>query len=88
MSDDCAQAEPGKPDCREAVEELYVFLDGQLDDERRALIQGHLDDCGHCLSAFEFHEELKRLVTDRCKSQMPDGLRDRVFAALESIDPA
>lgn len=82
MSDDCSE-----PNCREAVEDLYTFLDGQLDEERRSLIQSHLDDCAPCLTAFEFHEDLKRLVNDKCRSEMPEGLRDRVFAALDSADP-
>ncbi len=77
---DCAE-----PTCLEAVEELYVFLDGELDDERRTLIQGHLDECAPCLSAYSFHDEIKRAVSSGCQSELPEGLRDKVLAALESF---
>ncbi len=80
-STDCSE-----PGCREAVEELYVFLDGQLDDTRRSTIQRHIDDCSHCLDTFDFHLELKMVVSKRCQTELPAGLRDRVLAALESFD--
>lgn len=73
-------------DCKQAVEQLYEFLDGELTAEKRTSIAGHLDACGHCLDAFEFHTELKTVISEKCRTDLPDGLRDRVFDALRALD--
>ena len=73
-------------DCKAAVEELYEYLDGELTAEKRASIGVHLDACGHCLAAFDFHIELKTVVSQRCRTELPAGLRDRVFDALRALD--
>lgn len=74
--------------CEEVIREVYGHLDGEFDAERRRLVQAHLDSCEPCFSAFDFHSELRRLVSSGCKADLPDGLRDRVFAALETFGDA
>jgi len=64
--------------CTEAVHVLYHFLDGELTPERRLLIEYHLDACSHCLEAFEFEIELRELIKERCREQVPDDLRVRI----------
>lgn len=72
-------------DCLDAVEDLYSYLDGEIDDEKRQVIQAHLDECGPCLEAFGFQDDVKRLVSERCKSELPEGLRDKVLAAIKEL---
>lgn len=74
------------PDCREAVEQLYGYLDGMLDDARRTVIKSHLDGCPECFEAYGFHYELKVVVSRRCQTELPESLRARVLAALEAFD--
>jgi mycothiol system anti-sigma-R factor len=73
-------------DCRAAVQDLYEYLDGELTAEMRTSISDHLDACAPCLDAFEFHNELKMLVGQKCRTELPTGLRDRVFDALRALD--
>jgi len=68
--------------CQEALDTLYHFLDGELDDRRRQAIQVHLDRCSSCLEAFDFEAELKIVVAQRCRETVPDALRQRVADAL------
>ena len=70
--------------CTEAVHVLYHFLDGELTPERRLLIEYHLDACHHCLEAFEFELELRTLIKQRCREQVPDELRLRIKHLLAS----
>ena len=70
-------------ECRDAMHRLYHFLDGELDDERRARIRRHLDECVPCLQAFDFEAELRVLIARKCQDQVPDSLRARVFHALQ-----
>jgi mycothiol system anti-sigma-R factor len=71
-----------KGDCVEAVHLLYHYLDGELTTERRVLIKQHLDDCPPCGQAFDFEAELRVVISQKCREQVPDGLRQRVADAL------
>lgn len=71
-----------KPECREALDILYQYIDGELTVERRLQIKQHLDDCGPCLDAFDFEAELKLVVARKCRDQVPDALRKRIAEAL------
>lgn len=72
----------GRPECREALDTLYGFLDGELTEARRVQIRRHLDDCLPCLEAFDFEAELKLVVARRCRDEVPESLRIRVAMAL------
>ena len=71
-----------KGDCVEAVHLLYHYLDGELTTERRLLISQHLDDCPPCGEAFDFEAELRIVISQKCREQVPDHLRARVADAL------
>ena len=62
-------------DCREALHRVYHFLDGELTPERRDQIAHHLDECSPCVEVFGFETEMRRLVADRCRDQVPEELR-------------
>ena len=68
--------------CSDAVRRLYDFLDGELDNDRRASIRRHLEECPPCLEAFDFENELRVLIARKCRDQVPDNLRNRVFQAI------
>jgi len=70
--------------CDNALAELYIYLDGQMDAEARERVEAHLKECSPCLEAFDFEAELRRVIADRCRDRVPDGLRQRILAALES----
>ena len=69
-------------DCEEAVRQLYVYLDGELTQERRREIAVHLDACGPCAGAVGFEAELRTIISSRCKDRVPDSLIQRMAAAI------
>jgi mycothiol system anti-sigma-R factor len=71
-----------KSGCREAIDTLYHFLDGELTTERRLEITHHLHECAPCLDAFDFEAEIKAVVARKCRDQVPEALRQRVLRAL------
>ncbi len=73
---------PDKPECTDAVHRLYHFLDGELTGDKRAQIQRHLDECLPCLEAFDFEAELRIVIAQRCREQVPDSLRNRIAEAI------
>ena len=71
-----------KSGCQEAIDTLYHFLDGELTAERRVEIAQHLEDCAPCLDAFDFEAELRIVIARKCRDQVPEALRERVYRAL------
>ncbi len=71
-----------KHDCQDAIHTLYTYLDGELTFERRQAIAVHLEECSPCLDAFDFEAELKQVIAKKCRDQVPDALRMRVYQAL------
>jgi mycothiol system anti-sigma-R factor len=68
-----------EPDCSATLRELDVFLDHELSDEARLSIKHHLDGCPDCLSAFDFHAELKQVIGEKCRNEeMPPDLLSRI----------
>jgi mycothiol system anti-sigma-R factor len=76
-------------DCEDALHELYGFLDGELTEDRRKLIQHHLDDCQPCAEPYDFEAELRQVIRRKCQEQVPPALIDKVRTALASaaVDP-
>jgi mycothiol system anti-sigma-R factor len=70
-------------ECQESIETLYFYLDGELTDDKREVIKAHLDKCQPCLEAFDFEDELRRIISMKCKDRVPEGLKDKVFQAIE-----
>lgn len=73
-------------DCEDSLHELYRFLDGELTEERRAAIQQHLDGCQPCAEPYDFEAELRHIVRQKCREQVPESLVEKVRAAIEAVE--
>lgn len=82
-------AEPEKPrlDCREVLEEVYLYLDEECSDRRRGVIRDHLEECTPCLSEYGIEQEVRTIV-HRCCSQekAPDEVKARLRQKLSAIE--
>ena len=66
-------------DCNETLRDLETFLDGELSDDALRLVREHLGGCLDCLQAFDFHAELRQVISAKCQTdEMPPGLLDRI----------
>jgi mycothiol system anti-sigma-R factor len=72
-----------KPQCEDALHELYHLLSGELDDAKRAQIQTHLDECAPCAEPYDFYAELRRCVQMRCQDEVPPALLARIEHAIQ-----
>ncbi len=75
-------SKPEESDCREALHRIYHFLDGELTPMRRQEIEGHLNNCSCCLRQFGFEAEIRKLLANKCRDDVPDGLRERIAGAI------
>ena len=72
--------------CDDVLSHVFEFLDRETDDQRRAVIAEHLEDCSPCLREFGIEQEFKALVRRRCGGDQPPlGLRDRIKLQLTRV---
>lgn len=70
MSNDC--------DCGDAQDQIYQYLDRELDEGTARAVRGHLEDCGGCFDSFDFHRRLKIIIRTHLTEDMPETLENRV----------
>jgi mycothiol system anti-sigma-R factor len=76
----------GRVDCRLALEQLFVFLDAEVDEERGDLIRLHLAECEHCFAEYDVVDHLKALVKRSCcEERAPQELHVRIRARLTEL---
>ena len=74
-------------DCGEVLSEVYLYLDLECSEDRRALIQKHLDDCSGCLREFGIEHDVKALVARCCGAETaPAELRQRLRLKLDQLE--
>ena len=75
-----------KTDCGVVISEVYLYLDLECSEDRRALIQKHLDECTYCLREFGIEHEVKALVARSCGDERaPQELRERLRLKLNEL---
>ena len=75
--------------CREALKNLYEYLDQQLDDKTVDEIREHLEKCKHCFDKYRFEENLNNLIKQKSQSdynQAVDRLKSTVHDQIYQID--
>ncbi len=77
--------------CRELIDFLAAYLDGDLDEQRRSVFEHHLSICPSCVDYVKSYETTvaleQRLGTaagDELPEELPEGLLDAVLAAVRS----
>ena len=72
--------------CLTAIEALYAYLDGELDDpESIAGLEHHLDHCRSCFSRIEMERTLNERMRKTTQHRSPEELRDRVSKLIEKF---
>lgn len=70
--------------CLEAIETLYAWLDGELDDERRAGFEHHLQHCKSCYTRAELERALTLHIKRSTGSKADDGKPSGAPASLHN----
>ena len=73
------------PDCEKALENLYLFIDQEIDTASETEIRSHIDECSSCLTEFDLERLVKSLVSRSCSEVAPDGLRQKVLVSIRTV---
>jgi mycothiol system anti-sigma-R factor len=68
--------------CDQVIARLWEYLDGELDPERSAPIQAHLEMCARCFPQYEFQRAYKTFVRRSAQQEIPPALRRRIFEVI------
>jgi mycothiol system anti-sigma-R factor len=71
--------------CHDALENLYLFLDEEIDTASIEDIQSHIDNCSSCLTAYDLERVVKALVSRSCAEKAPEPLRERVLYSIRTV---
>jgi len=71
--------------CETALENLYPFLDEEIDTASIEDIQAHIDNCSSCLTAYDVERVVKALVSRSCSEKAPEPLRERVLYSIRTV---
>ena len=72
--------------CREAVRQLWQFLDGDLGAGEAQNVDDHLDHCVICCGELEFVRELRRLLEAQRTAGLPADVRGRLERFVDHLD--
>ncbi|GGX85983.1 hypothetical protein GCM10007160_11490 [Litchfieldella qijiaojingensis] len=72
--------------CEEVIEQLFDYLDREVDSQRRADIERHLARCRDCFSRAEFERRLRAKVEESVSVRAPQRLHRRVKDLLDRFD--
>jgi mycothiol system anti-sigma-R factor len=73
--------------CRETLEEAYLYLDGELlSQSRRLEIAHHLEECVPCLERYGLEKEVTLIVARlRGSTSCPEELRIRISNLIQEV---
>lgn len=74
-------------DCLEAMDHLYAYLNGELDDcpERFAAVEHHLSHCRSCFSRAEVERILNERLRKAGRHDAPETLRKRLRDLMDGF---
>ena len=73
------------PECEKALENLYLFIDEEMDNSSVTEIQNHIDECTDCLGVYDLERVVKRLVSRSCSEVAPEPLREKVLYSIRTV---
>ncbi len=72
--------------CREAVERLWAYIDGELGEPDARCVEKHLSACRGCYPQYDFQRAFSEFLRQHENVPVPASLRRRVFLALLEED--
>lgn len=72
-------------DCKEVLDNLSNYIDGEGSGELRKAIESHISRCGRCRIVFDTTGKMLKIVMDVEPFEVPLGVSARLYARLEKV---
>ncbi len=70
--------------CKNAIQQITGYLDGNLDEDLKRTLEVHLNGCHHCKAVFDTTRKTVDLYCDGKLFPLPVTVRDRLHDALRA----
>jgi anti-sigma factor RsiW len=70
--------------CKDALRQISGYLDGNMDDDLKSMLQVHLKCCHHCQIVFDTTKKTIELYCDGKLFPLPNKVRERLHDALRT----
>ena len=78
--------DPDGVDCAQAIEKVYLYLDGEMADDDCATLRRHIEDCASCLREYGLEQAFKTLVARSCGCETtPPEVKERLMVRLREV---
>jgi anti-sigma factor (TIGR02949 family) len=77
-----AMPPPGGIDCGGVMDQLYEYIDEELDEETIEKIRKHLAVCKRCYPRYNFEQAFLRFLGEQGRTAAPPELRRKIFASI------
>jgi anti-sigma factor (TIGR02949 family) len=74
--------QPSLLSCREAIEQLWALIDGELDESQMPRVEQHLQVCAACFPHYDFQRAFRDFLRAHNSEPVPASLRRRIFMTL------
>jgi anti-sigma factor (TIGR02949 family) len=74
--------------CADAVRQLWDYLEGNVEESQRELVEEHLAFCRRCCGELEFAEELRGFLASHAENDLPPDVHARLTATLDELSGA
>lgn len=71
--------------CEEVIEQIYQFLDEELDSALSDRINEHLERCRDCFTRAEFEKRLRARINEAAEVEAPERLHRRLQRLLDEL---
>ena len=86
MNDHDHNSEHDDIGCLEAIETLYAYIDGELDDEISIeQVEKHMEHCRSCYSRKDVERALTEHLRRANRKNVPTAFRERMKALLDDF---
>lgn len=73
-------------DCTTAVNQLWDFVERELEVEDKAKVEEHLAFCRRCCGEVEFVEELQVFLKDAARPRLPAEAEERLGRFITDLE--
>ena len=71
-------------DCKKILQELNLYIDGELEKELCQQLEIHLKDCDRCRIVLDTTKKTIEIYRDQTPMDLPVDVRDRLHASLRA----
>lgn len=71
-------------DCRQMLQDLNLYIDGELEKELCQKLEAHLKGCARCRIVLDTTKRTIQLYRNQTPMELPDDVRQRLHAALQT----